>query len=42
MSKFIAFILLLNISKIAIAQFDYKGLIKFRFLEKVEAHYVGN
>lgn len=42
MSKFIALILLSSISQIAIGQVVYKELIKFRFLDKVEAHYVGN
>ncbi|KXK25625.1 MAG: hypothetical protein UZ12_BCD005001606 [Bacteroidetes bacterium OLB12] len=42
MYKFIALILFSIISKIALAQTAYKQLIEFRFLDKVEAHYVGN
>jgi hypothetical protein len=42
MSKFIVLILFSIISEITIAQVNYKELIKFRFLDKVEAHYVGN
>ena len=42
MCKYIFLILFASISHITIAQVAYKKLITFRFLDKVEAYYVGN